>query len=53
MIRPREDQTSTEGPTSAEVIEQAEDAVAALGPSAWDVESLPPELEYFQRSEAY
>ena len=22
-------------------------------PSAWDVESLPPELEYFRRSEAY
>ncbi len=48
MIRPREDLPTPENlDVAATSLEQAE------GPSAWDVASLPPELEYFRRSEAY
>ena len=43
MIRPREDSLLADSPETA----------ATPVPSGWDVESLPVELEYFQRSEAY
>ncbi len=44
MIRPRDDIPAGHEPA-------LETAVAP--PSGWDIESLPPELEYFRRSEAY
>ena len=46
MIRPREDSPKPESLV-------AESLAADGTPSAWDVETLPPELEYFRRSEAY
>jgi len=45
VIRPRDDVPSIQTPADQES--------AGRDPSGWDVESLPPELEYFRRSEAY
>ncbi len=56
VIRPHQDAAPdpAEAPAAAD---QAPAAVPGGGdaepPSAWDVESLPPELDYFRRSEAY
>ena len=43
MIRPREDFKTTD----------PQDPAVDPDPTGWDVESLPEELEYFRRSEAY
>lgn len=40
MIRPRDEQP-------------APDAPAAPSPQGWDIDSLPPELDYFRQSDAY
>lgn len=47
MIRPRDDISIDGQPAAAEV------TAPPAPPEPWDIESLPPELEYFQRSEAY
>ena len=46
MIRMRDDLTPAAGDPGAAL-------ASAAAPAAWDVETLPPELDYFRRSEAY
>ena len=66
MIRPREDLPANGTPPPADHLLDAVEAFEALDPAEaprppermgqpapWDVASLPPELEYFRRSEAY
>jgi segregation and condensation protein A len=49
VIRPRDDQFQPDPATEAAALPAAGDGATG----AWDIESLPPELEYFRRSEAY
>ncbi|MDY0110407.1 MAG: segregation/condensation protein A [Candidatus Krumholzibacteria bacterium] len=52
MIRPREDIVATDPASAAPSAPTATTAAAGTA-TGWDVESLPPELDYFRRSEAY
>jgi segregation and condensation protein A len=61
VIRPREDaptgapqaDAAAAGAAPEAASEAAPGAAAGGAPEGWDLESLPPELEYFRRSEAY
>jgi segregation and condensation protein A len=53
MIQPRQDLAPDHPEAPAAATPDLEPASGVAEPTGWDIETLPPELEYFRRSEAY